>query len=198
MVVRYLLITLLLASVYNVNFAQSDKDWGKRGLLQLYGTVAPGVMLDYDRTNIYLHGGLRLYFSEKVAFFSDSYYFMDRQGDSPRPFNLLANHSTFAGLSFHFTSHKKWDPFFSLQPGAAWVKIADEQVNPNQSTINPLIAAGGGINYYVGRFFDFFFLAKYVHGRHLSAHFSPFSLNSIRISGGVGLNLSLFGDNASK
>ena len=54
--------------------------------------------------------------------------------------------------------------------------------------ISSLFSIEAGLNYYVHRFMHFFFAVRYVGGASFSGAESPYSLNEIRISAGLGFN----------
>jgi hypothetical protein len=196
-VTRWLFLSVLILGGSIFSAAQEEENVAKpfeqRGLMHSQGTFSPEWMTAERQINHYFHGIFGLYFNEKVSFFSDTYLFTGDQEKFREGPTLKKNHSTFSGLAFHFTEKKRFDPFVSLQPGAAWVQLkADDLERASPSVIEPLIGVGGGANYYVGKYFNFFLMVKYIHGMHVVPHHSPFRLNSFRFSGGLGWNLRIF------
>jgi len=72
------------------------------------------------------------------------------------------------------------------------IPIIANDVNSSTSSmaVNPLISGVIGFNLYATKFFHLFADARYVYGNHLSDS-PPISLNEVRVSFGLGINLNV-------
>lgn len=148
-------------------------------------------MPQHSVSNVYIHGDLEYYTSNKISIRGESYFFMNGlKGD-----RIFAyNHSTFTGINYHFPTRNKIDPYIGFQPGLAMSqKAIDTEELGSESYRNtiysPLFSGLVGVNFYADKFFHVFANVRYVNGNLLSTYSSPVSLNEIRVSFGLGFNL---------
>lgn len=180
----YLSLVILIAIIPFQLSAQEP--FVKRGILRAQATISPGRMTSLPVGSIYIHGDLEYYFDEKLSVRGDSYYFLGHTTTSA-PFAY--NHSTFSGIAYHFTSEKKFDPYISFEPGVAFSKVQLINIfNETKGTIDPLISAGAGFNFYATKYFHLLGSIRYVHGKHLGNEWRM-DLNEFRFSFGLGFNL---------
>ena len=183
------LLFILLILFPGRSFSQ-DTTVIRKGLLSVHGTIAPAFMLvsNTGTINNYLHGNAEFYTDRDFSIAGDIFYFVGAQsGSSP----LRANHSNFFGGNFH-SSMKNSDMFFGFQPGigysAVQKNVAGEMIL--QRSVNPLVSVNTGLRIFVSKFFHFFLEVRYVHGKHITSA-AAVSLDEIKLSGGLGLNLNV-------
>ena len=197
----FLLICIVTLSGVEACFSQEEsKQFIHKGLMRAQGTISPGIMLKENITTISLHGTLEYYIADNISIRGDSYYFL-KDNNTYDP-SFAYNNSTFAGASYHFKTKNHFDPYFAFEPGIA---IAQSMYNyahihniPSDTpptyfsrAINPLISSAIGFNFYFQKIFHLFGEARYICGKHLSDAPTPLSLNELRFSFGLGINISV-------
>ena len=201
--VRHLLLLLLLAGGVEGSLCFSQQDTGRyihKGLLRAQATICPGVLLKENATMIYIHGCLEYYVADNVSVRGDSYYDVMAGNTKKETGPLGYNHSTFAGVAYHFKTKNHFDPYFSFEPGISITKGNDYSgiicdpgpcLSQGETSANPLLSTAVGFNLYFEKWFHLFGEAKYVSGKYLSDAYAPKSLNELRFSFGLGFNLNL-------
>ena len=112
-------------------------------------------------------------------------------------FSLPAYHGSLAGISYHFTEKKKFDPYAGLQTGIIFaeakpdIELAVVYPYPiDRRSIDPVVSLHVGFNYYATRYFHLFANLRYINGiRNAPDSFND--LNEIRFSFGLGFNLGV-------
>lgn len=199
---KKLILSIFAFILITPAFAQEQSNrFVHGGILRAQGTLATGSMLGpgniHGTNNIYLHGNLEYYIDDLISVRGDSYYFLNSlNGDNI----LLKNHSSFAGVSYHFRTKNHIDPYFGIQPG---LSITQANLNPcpegamcflgpipDKTSASPLLSGVVGFNYYAQKVFHLFIEARYQHGTHLS-NMDPVSLSELKFSFGLGWNLDV-------
>jgi hypothetical protein len=163
----------------------------RTGLLKTSLTLSKGQMLaNNGYSTAYLHGFLEYFPSERVSLRGDSYLqVLNRPSDNlSTSFPLESNHTVFSGVMYHFLAGA-FDPYVGLQPGLAYGRLGLPFTL--EYSLSPVLGITGGANYYVGKYFNFFLSAQWVQGKATTKEIGAFSLNEIRVSGGLGFNLDV-------
>jgi len=189
MVKNILIIAVLIPSLL---FSQESKKERvvSKGLLRAQGIMSFGRLVDLGETTMFLHGNLEYHVTEVVTARSDIFYFL--KSDDENTLNM--NHQLFEGASFHIKTKGNFDPYFGFQPGIAWSEskvptLINNDYTYSANSVNPLISGVIGFNFYATKFFHLFIDGRFIYGNHLSDS-QPVSLNEVRISFGLGLNLN--------
>lgn len=193
--IRYFFLVIFI-TILSKGYGQEP--FIKRGLMRAQATISPGKMVNVPRvSSFYIHADLEYYFDERFSVRGDTYYHLG-ENTAFHPFYDF-NHSAFAGLSYHFTGNKKFDPYVSFEPGAGYsrVQISVDHMNSNyqdnvkaRTSINPLVSCHLGMNLYARKYFHLLAGVRYVYGTHMD-DFSTFNLNELRFSFGLGWNLRI-------
>lgn len=194
MVKSKLLIPLLFFPIFL--FSQEKGQYINKGVLRAQLTLSAGDMLHYkDAVNLFLHGDLGYYLDEKISLRGDSYYYL---GNIEGEDLFDQNHSTFAGIVYHFGTNSHIDPFVGFQPGVAITRQApvimagnpDIQIEGNSMKFSPLVSGLAGINFYGSDYFHLFLNIRYLQGNYMS-FYNTVPLDELRISAGLGWNFDL-------
>ncbi|MEX1192307.1 MAG: hypothetical protein WED10_14975 [Brumimicrobium sp.] len=183
------IIILALASVLlqNTILAQ-DKPVVRKGLIRAQLTISPATMLDNSDSPFYFHGTLEGYLNKKTSLVGESYFHLGNISGEAGQFDF--NHSTFFGGSYHIPQEKS-SIYIGVQPGVSFARIRTREGEEQGSIgISPLFSTVVGYNFFVHRFFHFFVQSRLVMGQHL--YNEAVSLNEIRVSAGLGINLNTF------
>ncbi len=204
-IISLLCIVALGAADTSVCFSQEEsKQFIRKGLIRSQATICPGIMLKENISTISLHGTLEYYVADNVSLRGDTYFYLqgkDAYGNNP----FQINHATFSGLSYHFRTKSHFDPYFTIAPGVTVTQDNSfeaclNSLGPNvtvsfckqtEKSVNPLLSAGFGFNYYFQKWFHLFGEARYIGGKYLSDAPAPLSLSELRFSFGLGFNLNL-------
>lgn len=188
------LYLLFFAALLPFSLFSQEPQFLKEGLFRTQATLSSGNMIKHPVTHIYLSGDIEYYLTEQISIKGESYYFL---GSMMNNHFFKYNHSSFAGISFHFLEKKIFDPYVSFQPGAAFSRVdllpnspSDSRTSYN-STVNPLLSVSLGLNYYATKYFHLFMSTQYINGKYLSNAPYPISLDELRISFGLGFNLNV-------
>lgn len=178
-------------------------------------SFAPGFMFKQDQVNFYVSGDLEYYISPRISILSTTYYFLNSNMPGSVKDSLLnggigpvlkMNHKNFTGFRFHLLRDKMFDPFIGFQPGFAICQTNDNYYDegirtngliyspPRRDTrisFDPMASIDFGFNIYAIKFFHLFVNGRYAMGRHLGG-FSPYSLNELSVSFGLGLNANFW------
>ena len=185
---------LLLALVTIGLRAQDDEGEGfvQEGLLRAQGTIAVGLMHD-NINNVYFHGDLEYYFAKNLSVRADIYTQLATLNDTTK---FSTNNSMLPGLVYHFPTKSQFDPYFGIQPGVAVAqyKLPYQDLNGedlfSDKALSPIVSGVIGINYYGPKIAHVFLNARLIRGKHIS-NYGSFFLDEVRISFGLGWNLSV-------
>lgn len=194
---------LILFVLFTIGNAKSQT-FMEHGLLRAQATLAPGVMLSHNVSNIYVHGNLEYYLDRHTSIRGDGFYFISSLSDQ-KPF--VHHHSWLAGGAYHFgktTGEKSegyrghFDPYIGLSAGMAFTQseITNVLILPgdHQSLkVNPLYSPCIGFNFYAQRIFHLFGEVRFVGGKHFPDYHQAVSLDELRFSFGLGWNLKTAG-----
>jgi hypothetical protein len=170
-------------------------DFKKDGMLRATATFAVGRLLSYDISNAYLKGELEYHIEEKISLRGDTYVMMGSK--SSEFFSLTNYHGSMAGISYHFTENKKFDPYMGVQTGVILSETQSEAeilivhlYVPNRKVIDPLVSLHAGFNYYASNYFHLFANLRYLNGiRNAPDSFND--MNELRLSFGLGFNIGV-------
>lgn len=187
--------------VFSAGYAQQSttRQFTKHGIVRAQATISPGYMTVLKSSPVYLHGDLEYFLEEQISVRGDSYFYLTDLDDS-RPFEY--NHSSFAGVLYHFKKERPFDLYLGIQPGASFANAnryrplglcasptADCDLR-SEPSVDPLISALVGFNFFADKYFHLHMGARYIYGTHRSKGVSPISLQEIRFSFGLGFNLN--------
>jgi hypothetical protein len=183
------IIILLLCSIK----ASGQSEFSKEAMIRFQATLATGAMIRNPVSPIYIHSNLEYYLDEQISIRGDFYFLL---GSLEGNHQFSAASSTFAGISYHFIEKKSFDPYFSLQPGVAFVRKRfpgpDYSLNLSEAfSVNPLISVSAGFIFFATRYFHLFMDARYIHGKNLNVHFGTYPLDELIFSFGLGFNLAI-------
>jgi len=180
-----------------------------QGLLRMQLTIAPSWdvkgssgntdgSIAGDRTNIYLHGTLEYYWTERFSMRGDAFYLMNKEKDKPGGGGVQANHTIEVGASYHLRKGMGWDPYIGLTGGISYVKIYPMDFTRHDGLVledyaiaghlEPVWAPRIGMNFFGAKVFHFFIEAQYLMGTYRPPVGPILSLNEVRISAGLGYN----------
>lgn len=181
--------TILIAFcfIFQGTFAQ-DKPIVRKGLILSKLTISPSTMLDYSESPFFFHGSIEGYLNKKTSLVGESYFYLGNISGESTIFDF--NHSVFFGGSYHISQDNS-SLYIGIQPGVSFARIKTQEgeIRGNLG-VNPLFSSVVGYNFFVSRFFHFFVQSRIVLGQHL--YNKPVSLNELRVSAGLGLNLNAF------
>ncbi|MGM0480012.1 MAG: hypothetical protein ACQERC_12395 [Bacteroidota bacterium] len=175
---------IILSTVLFIGIQHSYSQHVKRdGLLKVYLTLAPGIMLDQSSQPFYFHGNLEGYVSEQLSIAGDGFFYL---GDLNEQSLFRYNNSIFAGLNWHPAKEGPSDPYIGFQPGIAFTKLASS-ASEVKNGVNPLVSLNLGYNYFINNYFHFFVAGKLIVGEHAVDRRE--SLNALQFSAGLGFSL---------
>lgn len=209
---RYLILVFSLLS-FNPAFSQTEEEakeekqkvvrpnqkevelasFPRRGIVKHMATISPGIMLSPVLSNIYFQTNFSYYSEDQVSLKADLYYYINTIEDY-KPFSM--NHSLLLGACYHLLKQSQIDPFIGIQPGLARAKRSAENLitkddspysfnGEGNKTLNPLLTAVAGVNFYAKKTFQMSVSVRYVNGDLLS-YAPPLNLDEIRIAFGLG------------
>ena len=192
--VKGIIITTLLIPTLILGQKTDKQKVVEKGLLRSQAIISFGKLLDLEQTSMFIHGNAEYHISAPITFRSDIFYYL--QSDDAN--GLSMNHQLFEGATYHIITKSNFDPYIGFQPGLGLSKsktsllVSDAPAieSYSKTSVNPLISGVIGFNYYATKFFHLFVDLRYILGTHLS-DVKPVSLNEVRISFGLGLNLNL-------
>ncbi len=197
--VKHILTSALL--IPTILFSQTNKKERviDKGLMRAQAIISFGNLIDLNQSSMFIHGNLEYHVSKIVTARSDVYYYLQSDDEN----SLKMNHQLFEGASLHIKTKSNFDPYIGFQPGISLSEskipvISDQEVVEGFSStaINPLISGVVGFNFYASKFFHLFIDARYIYGSHLSDS-PPISLNEVRISFGLGINVNILSSKKS-
>jgi len=164
--------------------AQNENDWQ----LKVGANYAHGFMTENTQTmQVQTFVGFeRKNFELRL----DGFYMLGQQGDRER---FSINNQVFFGGYYYFLSNKV-RPYFGGQIGLAYSKSTEYgTINETnelvfESTFNPIVSVGGGLDHKVSSRLDLNFECRQIFGKH-SANSYPTFLDELRVSIGVGYYL---------
>ena len=193
MVKEFITTVLLVPAIV---FGQSNEKSRviDKGLLRSQAIISFGKLLETEQTSMFIHANAEYHISEPLTFRSDIFYYLQSNDEN----TLSMNHQLFEGASYHIKMNGNFDPYVGFQPGLALSKSKIIQLasdapsveSYSETSVSPLISGVVGFNYYATNYFHLFVDLRYIHGAHLS-DVKPVSLNEVRISFGLGLNLNV-------
>ena len=198
----FIIIFVCLSSAV---FAQQENEqFIHKHLLRADASIVAGYMFKSNLSNVHLNGSAEYYLDNKVSIRGSISYMMGSSGLTADSMGLHDFHSIYLGAAFHIPTKGHFDPYFILQPGIAYTSSykATYTSNPveNKKTatyagvLSPIATAGFGFNYYFQHFAHLFMETRYVYGNHLSEAPHPISLQELRITFGLGLDLFIIKD----
>jgi hypothetical protein len=189
MEVRKIVLAIVFCMLTAGMQAQETNQYIHKGLVGTMATLSVGHMPQHSINNVYIQGNAEYYLCDKISWRADGSFFLNNLNGAEV---FQDNHNVFSGLSYHFPTKSKVDPYIGFQPGIAFsssVYYDEEEVkNHSPTVVSPLISSVGGVNVYASQLFHVFAELRYVAGTH-SAESGPQSLTEIRISFGLGFNI---------
>jgi len=192
MVTRFVL-TIIVSIVYSMTI--NSQEFYKDGMLRATATFAVGKPFAISTLHSYVKGELEYQLDEAWSVRGDTYYLVGNTGGVSNKF-YDEYHSTFAGVSYHFTKQKQFDPYLGIQAGVLWSEIIPEPTiglalfEPNRTSIDPLASLHAGFNYYAKNYFHLFMNVRYIYGIR-SGEGQIKDLSEIRVSFGLGFNINV-------
>lgn len=182
------MIGTVLAGLVGVASA-AQEPMERAGLLLGSATIAPGLMVQHEITNIYLIGDLAYFVENDLSFRGRGTWYMDAQQD---PALLAANSRISFGPWFH-TGRGRLDLHAGFEPGVAFARPALPTIGLQEYPLRalPSIGAGAGITWYVWDYFHFFFNARYERIRYPGAPGGTLVLDESVLAGGLGLQFKV-------
>ncbi len=177
-----------------------------QGLLRMQLTITPSWdikgssgnnsgSIASNRTNVYLHGTIEYYWTERFSMRGDGYYFINKDKKNG---GLKQNHSVQVGASYHLRKGMGIDPFIGLCAGVSYVRVFPMDITrgdgvvwqnfPVAGHLEPVWAPRVGINFFSAKVFHFFIEAQYLMGTYRPPVGPILSLNEVRVSAGLGYN----------
>ncbi len=192
MVTRFVLTTAAAVMCLPIVFSQEFK---KDGMLRATTTLVVGKPFAVSTTHAYVKGELEYQLEETWSLRGDTYYNVGNIGGASKKF-YDEYHSVFAGVSYHFTKEKQFDPYLGIQAGVLWSEVIKSPVllptpfEPQRTSIDPLASLHGGFNYYAKNYFHLFMNIRYLYGIR-SGEGGIKDLSEIRFSFGLGFNINV-------
>jgi hypothetical protein len=180
---------LLLFSLWLLGcFLQAQDSFTKTHGLRAMGTLAPGFFTS-GATAVYFAGDFDYYLNERISVNGEGHYFLSDLHGNPQIINY---HALLAGVNYHFTESKQFDPFIGMQPGLGLVEgVRLIGMSPSRFEAVPLLSFCAGTNFYVGSIFHFFVKVRYLQGHSLSATDYKVPLGEFRLMAGLGFNVGV-------
>lgn len=159
----------------------------KPGLIRAQLILSPSYLISSEQSFFYLHGTLEAYTQKNISIAGEGYLSLGNITGSCNLFDY--NHSVFFGANLHQTNDNH-DLFIGLQPGVSFTKLNAEAYNLKETKTgtNPLFSVLVGYNFYMNRFFHFFFQNRLVIGKHF--YDVQENLAELRFSAGLGFNIN--------
>ncbi len=176
------------------SFSQSIAEQ-RKGHLRTQANLAGGFMFSQKDFRTYLTGDFDLFIDRGVSITGEGWFnFKSKDKYST---GLLRNHSFFGGFNYHPVKKGKWDPYIGLSPGIAMVNAREhcagncpDNIPPTVSGVAPLVSGVVGCNYYIGSVFNLFVKVRGVTGRFKGDLPELVSLHEMKITAGLGWNVS--------
>lgn len=157
----------------------------------MQGNLAFGKSLNVRSTNMYFAGDLDYFVDPNISVRGGAQYFIGSFGAQ----ELFAEkHAGFAGASYHIKTKGKVDPYLGMMPGFAISRLSPEGAGIEEGavvaadipwTLNPLLSAHAGVNYFASKYFNLFLNVQYATGSHFS-NAPAVALDELTVSFGLG------------
>jgi len=190
----------LLLSIW-IATSSFGQEFSKSNILRASASFSVGKLLKDKETTINVGTSLEYYLDEKFSLRGEGVYFIGYNDDVA--FGYKYNHGLMAGLIYHFTEKKAFDPYIGLQPGMSFGQygnltdstLANDTywLTNNQYTnfhVNPTVSIHTGFNYYAEKLFHLFIDVRYLYG-NFHSEIPTMSLSELRVEFGLGWNLRL-------
>ncbi len=184
---------ICLASVGSFAQEESTEAFVKPGFMRAFGCFAFDYRIHQNVWDYRLHGFLEYFPEERISLMGEVYKYLDSGEDFPVIEN---NFSVGTGLGYHWPK-KRLDPYvYFMAIGNFYDSqvmtetdgvISDKDVSVTSIKGNPGAAVGGGLNFYVWKYLNFFVQVRYHH----TFIYSPIQIrkmNAFSVSYGLGFN----------
>lgn len=184
---RPLIMALALLAGSTVASAQKNASIDA-GLLRAQLTLAPSYLFAEQQAYFYLHGTLETYLSDRFSIAGEGYTSLGSIGNEYAA--LDEHHSIFFGSNWHFVKGGS-DLYLGVHPGVSFTKLdhTTGEVGNAKTSVNPMISAVAGYNYFFHRYFHFFLQTRIGTGQH--AQYERMDLTEVRLSAGLGWNVNM-------
>lgn len=179
----------------------TSQEFIKSKVLRASASFSVGSLTSSGQSTINIGSSLEYYIDERFSLRGEGVYFIGYGQEQVIGFK--SNHGLMAGVSYHFTEKKAFDPYIGLQPGMSFGKygaLSDSVIiedpywlRNNQYTnlhVSPTVSIHTGFNYYAEKFFHLFVDLRYLYGNYHS-EIPTISLSELRIEFGLGFNFGL-------
>ncbi len=167
--------------------AQTQQDFGRRGLLKADLVYAQSFMLHYPIANVYLCGDLEYFTSDHLSIRGDCFWYLDsRQTTKVFNQNALVLYGFFYNFPLGISNFH-----VGIQPGFSFTKPYDLH-NADKSyamSFQPALCLSAGYTLYFSKFCNFNFGVKYVASRYRGTPYASLNLDEFMVSGGLGFQL---------
>jgi hypothetical protein len=163
----------------------------KKGMIRGQGNLSGGYIFQSKKFASYISGNAEYYINEGFSLVGDVWISFDIANKDE--IGLRKNYSTFAGLNYHPVRYSRWDPYIGFSAGAGIITsnfYQDTLIRESPVQFSPLVGVTAGLNYYVGSIFHFFVQCKFVAGGSNSSQYGRTYLEELKLSGGLGWNIS--------
>ncbi|MEO6166716.1 MAG: hypothetical protein ABIO46_06325 [Chitinophagales bacterium] len=162
------------------------KSFVQKDMFSFGGGVAGGILVSHPIQDVYLNGSVEYFMERRVSVKIDAFWFLP---DYNFEGQLQKNTSLLMGAGWHFP-YLRWDTYISLQPGVAFPGLSSGNTALKVKTgIEPVLAANGGVSYYIGNNLHAYASIGYVHGNYYPESPEIFHLDEIRVAAGIGFNV---------
>lgn len=188
-------IVFLIVFMVFISPAVFCQDFEKVGMVRATSTLAVGKPFAVPSLLSYVKGELEYQYEERWSIRGDMYFHVGNSGGVD---NKVYDkyHSVLAGVSYHFTKKKQFDPYVGIEAGVLWSEFTPKleaelfEYAPERSSIDPLASLHAGFNYYATNYFHLFMNVRYLYGIR-SGQGDIKNLNEIRLSFGLGFNINV-------
>jgi hypothetical protein len=196
--IKLFIIWMFAAVCLNAQSEQEDRT----GILRAFATLSVGHTFHYNTVYglpFYLHGALEYYVHPKISITGESYLDLRRNPQyltpsfaglpGPIDYGYKYHQNTFFGANYHWHKNKH-DFYIGIQPGITFLRPRQDPTSTQAEKIgiSPMASFAGGYTFYFSPWFNLFFQARYVNGKHY--HGIGYALTGVRLSGGLGFHLN--------
>jgi hypothetical protein len=171
-------------------FAQEEKEFHYKGLVNTMGTIAPGFRISDGTMTMSLHGYLEYFMEDYVSWRGDGFYYM---GEQKKPASIYQNSTVKWGAFYHFHEpQSKLDFYVGMQPGLSFIQPMEKRDNKTYFypyKVAPAFSGVTGLNFHFGKFFNMFIEGTYIGTRYLGDGLTKVDASEFRISGGLGWHI---------
>lgn len=157
------------------------------GMFRGQANLAGSYILPFKQFGTFITGDFNYYLNPRVSMTGEGWFMLPATEKQL----LTAHHNLLGGLTWHLSTHTRWDPYLAFTPGISFTAQRDTTEGKNRITpiaLSPTLTLAAGCNYYAGSIFHFFIKIRYLY-TNLTAHELPSStLHEIRITAGLGFN----------